>query len=480
MSQRHVVVVGGGITGLTAARALLGAGTAPVRVTLVESSERLGGKIRTEQIASKAVDVGAEALLTKVPGGLELCRELGLQGELISPAEKTTYVWARGRLRELPAGILAGLPDGAMPLLRSGILSPSGVARAALDLVLPAAKAREDRSVGELVRGRLGQQALDRLVDPLLGTIYAADSDSLSVRATAPQIETLARKHRSLILASRGVKPPPYSGPMFVTVAGGLQRIVDRLRDEIAPADVRLQTRATRIERAGDGRYRLELSAGETLSADGIVIAAPASEASSMLSALSPAAADELRGVRYTSTVLLTLRYPSSAARAPLHGAGFLVPQSTGWLLGACTWLSAKWTPLAAGEELWLRCSIARPAIDRASSLDDEQLTRAISDELTQAMGLLGRPLTVMVTRWHHALPVYEPGHLDRMARLEEHVSKLPGLELAGAAYRGIGVPQCIAQGKAAVVRVLSELDRTIEPGRERNLGADGDALTAV
>jgi oxygen-dependent protoporphyrinogen oxidase len=477
MSRPHVVVVGGGIAGLAAARTLLQADGAAPHVTLLEADGRLGGKISTVRIASKSVDVGAEALLARVPAGIELCRELGLEGELTSPLETSTYVWARGRLRELPAGILGGLPDGVGPVLRSGILSPGGLARATLDLALPRSSADGDCSVGELVGARLGKQALDRLVDPLLGTIYGADCHSLSLRATAPQIEKIAREHRSLILGLRAAKPPPRSGPMFLTVAGGLQRIVERLGEELCDVELRLGTPAELLEHAPGGRYRLQLPAGETLLADGVVIAAPADRAARILGYVSPSAATELRSVRYVSTVVVTLRYAGSAAPRPLGGTGFLVPQSERRLLGACTWLSAKWAHLAADGELWLRCSIARSAVSQARELDDEALVRRVAQELREAMGLSGAPLDWLVTRWENALPLYEPGHLDRLARLKEHMVLLGGVALAGSAYGGMGVPQCIMQGQVAARRVLDAIEERFEPARQGELSGEGNAL---
>jgi protoporphyrinogen/coproporphyrinogen III oxidase len=482
-----IAIVGGGIAGLTAAHALLRSDSceharlrssammgsqaarrsqAPSqpRLTLIEADARLGGKLRSEPIAGLAVDVGAESLLARVPAGIGLCHELGLQDELVGPIVTGTGVWARGRLRELPAGLLGGLPQGLGPVLRSGILSPLGVARASLDLLLPAAPANGDRAVGELVGSRLGLQALDRLVDPLLGTIYGAGCETLSLRATAPQLEALSRERRSLILGLRAARPAPASsGPPFVTLPGGLERIVARLREGLAEADVRTGTSARLLSRAPDGGYRLLLSDGEWLMADGVVIATPARDAARLLAGLAPLAASELQRIGYLSTVVVTLRYPCSAKHtAPLH-AGFLVPHGERRLLGACTWLSSKWQHFAASGELWLRCSVARARVDDALRWDDAELVRALSLELRRIVGLSQAPLSAHVTRWEHALPHYRIGHLERVARIERHLQKLPGIALAGAAYRGMGVPQCIAQGRAAAEQVLAAVGSTVQ-----------------
>lgn len=466
--ERHVAVIGGGIAGLAAAHALLQRADPPVRVTLLEATRRLGGKIRTESIASHRIDVGAESLMARVPATIELCRELGLEHELIAARETSSSVWTHGRMRPLPPGILGGLPQGLRPVLGSRILSATGVARAALDLLLPASPMDGDRSVGEIVARRLGGQTLDRLVDPLLGTVYAADCHALSARATAPQIDRIAREHRSLIRGLRAERRPdaaePDPRPLFVTLPGGLQRLVQRLAQELgnagqAKVEERLGVRAGRLERAAGGRYLLGVCDGdEPLLLDGVVIAAPADQAAIVLDAIAPLAATRLRSIRYASTVVVTLRYPGSAASRPLPGAGFLVPQSERRLLGACTSLSAKWPHLAATGDLWLRCSVAHASTAGALAMDDEALLARLAGELREAIGLRGDPIDAHVTRWRRSLPRYDPGHLDRVERIEEQIAQLSGVALAGAAYRGMGVPQCIAQGRAAAERVLGEL----------------------
>lgn len=490
----HVAVIGGGIAGLAAAHALLRreprAGAAPpLKVTLLEASQRIGGKIRSERVGAEAIDVGAESLMARVPAAIDLCRELGLERELVPARETGTSVWSRGRLRPLPPGILGGLPDGVMPVLRSGILSPAGAARAALDLLLPASRWREDEAVGEIVRRRLGRQALERLFDPLLGTIYAADCDALSARATAPQLDRLARERRSLIRGLIAAKPAaPSPGPLFVTLPGGLERIVHRLAESMRAADLqagpirgrsgkidlRLGTRSGPLLRGSDGRYLLDLSDGERLQLDGVVIAVPADQAAIVLGSVAPPAAQELRSIRYASTVLATLGYPRASLRRPLPGAGVLVPRGERRVLGACTSLSAKWPHLDEGGEVWLRCSVARTHTAGALEADDGTLVDRLAGDLRDAIGLHGMPREAHLTRWEQSVPLYAPGHQGRVEGIERQLAQLPGVALAGAAYRGIGVPQCISQGRAAAQRVLQQLQQETpsapEPDPERVL----------
>lgn len=477
-SEPHIVVIGGGITGLVAARSLLrGEGPERPRVTVLEAEKRVGGKIRSVSIAGQTTDVGAEGLLARVPSAVELCRELGLEDELLAPVQTTISVWTRGRLRELPGGILSGLPDGIRPVLRSGILSPAGIARAALDLVLPATPANGDRAVGELVRGRLGHQALERLVDPLLGTIYASDCDHLSMRATAPQLDALAREHRSLIRGLRAARPVTQAGPVFVTLPGGLERIVTRLRDELRDAEIRCGSSVTLVTHAENGRYRVEVPGSEPLLADGVIVAAPAYEASRILRELSPGAASELHGIGYASIGVITLVYPADAAALPLRGSGFLVPQTEGRLLDACTLSSVKWPHFAGTGEVLVRCAVGRTDAASVLALEDHTLVARVAGELREAIGLRGPPIASRVTRWERALPRYEPGHIDRVARIEDELPGLPGVALAGSAYRGIGVPQCITQGKSAAERVLAAIGPPADSRRSLRLSGDVRAL---
>ncbi len=463
MTRRpHVAVIGGGVTGLAAARKLSRAriGGVQPQVTVLERSGRVGGKIRSRSFAGATVDVGPEALFAAAPEAARLCRELGLGDELVPTMRSNTAVWSRGRLREMPAGILGGLPDGIGPVLRSGILSPAGAARAGADLLLPRDGGGQDESVGSLVRRRLGDQALERMIDPLLGGIYGGDPDALSLRATAPRLHALANEHRSLIrgLIAAGRSAPRAQGPMLVTLPGGLQRLVTRLRADLGETEVVEREGVVRIDRLPDGRHLLHTSTGRELVVDATLVAAPADAAAQMLRASVPAAAAELAEISYTSVTVLWLAFPAKAFRQPPDTTGFLVPRGERRMLTACTLASAKWPHLAAhSDRVFLRCSVGRND-PQAATLDDETLVRRVVAELGEAVQAAGEPLEAQVTRWPDAMPQYTVGHLDRIARLDEALTPLPRLKLAGAAYRGVGVPQCIAQGEAAADQIVSAL----------------------
>lgn len=459
--RRHVVVVGGGITGLAAAHALAHA-PRPPRVTLLEADDRLGGKILTTEIAGHPVDAGPDAFLARVPWATDLCRRLGLGDELVSPARGRAFVWSRGRLRPLPEDLVLGVPTALWPLARSGIVPIPGLVRAGLDLVLPADAPGGDEAIGSLVTRRLGRTVSERLVDPLLGGIYAGDADRLSASMAAPQLVAVARRHRSLILglrAHRREHPPDPTQPVFHTLPAGLGRLVDRLAAAVEGVDLRLGTRVEAVASDGPG-CRLTLDGQAPLGADAVVLATPAHVSSRLLAGAAPAAAGGLAGIEHASVVLVTLAIDAGALPGPLDGSGYLVPRGEGLLHTACSWASSKWAHLAEPGRVLLRVSAGRLGDDRPLRLDEDELLDRLLGELRLVMGLSGEPSAVRVNRWVDAFPQYPPGHLDRVAGIEARVREaIPGVELAGAAYRGIGVPACIRQGEEAAARVLARLE---------------------
>lgn len=456
MTATPVTVVGGGITGMAAAWELVNRGAA---VTLVESSSRLGGKIVGEQIGGRWVDLGPDAFLARLPEAVQLCQELGLGSELVGAATDSASLWARGRLRPLPRATVLGVPAG-LPGLRavagSGILSPAGVARAALDLVLPRRDLGEDPSVGDLVTARLGRQVHDRLVDPLVGGIHAGATSRLSALAVAPQLVAAAGGHRSLVLglprrrgpaararsSSTGGRTSPAA--TFVSLLGGLGRLVTRLEEELRAAGVRIEL-DTPID-------PLAVGSGTT------ILTTPAPVTSGLLAGVSPTAATELGQIEHASVVLTVMRYPLSAfpgGTAP-SGSGFLVPRREGLLMTACSIASSKWPHWGAPGEVVLRVSAGRWGDERAMELGDAELVTRLHRELARALGVRGEPLETRVTRWKMAFPQYTPGHLARVERIEAALaSDCPDVLATGAAFRGVGIPACIAQGRAAARRAL-------------------------
>lgn len=458
-SPVHVVVVGGGIAGLSAAYHLvqIGGPRAP-RVTLLEADDRLGGKIRTVALAGRALDVGPEALLTRQPAALTLCRELGLADDLVAPHSGRAFVWL-DELRPLPPRLLAGAPDGAATVIRSGILSPAGLVRAGLDLILPASPLHEDVSIGQLVRSRLGDQVLERLIDPLLGGIHAGRCDELSVRAAAPQLDAALRTRRSLVrglraLASGGTP----SGPPFMTLRGGLGELVEALWARLHAVDVRTSTTVARIERLADGRHRVALADGDAIVADHVVVATPAFAAAKLLDAACPAVAQELRGIDYASVATVALAYAPGTVTLPPGASGLLVPPSQPRTITASTWSSAKWAHLGGGPVL-IKCAVGSAGNRDALDLPDDELLTRVRADLAAAVGVRAEPLETRIVRFPQALPQYRVGHIERVARIDAALAALAGVHLAGAAYRGVGVAACIRDGAAVAERIAVSLD---------------------
>jgi len=443
----RVAVVGGGITGLATAWFLRDTAD----VVLLEAADRLGGKIATSELAGVPVEAGPDTFLARVPEAADLCRAVGLGDDLAAPATGKAFLWSRHRLRPLPDGQVLGVPTRLRPLVRSGVVSPAGTARAALDLVLPRRPRGPDPSVADVVGTRLGREVLDRLVDPLVGGIHAGRSDRLSLAATAPQLAAGAAASRSLVLGLRRQRAgaPSDDRPVFLGVAGGMERLVDRLRGGLGAVEVRTGARVRSIERHREGRgWWL---AGPGVHADAVVVTVPAFAAADLVRAACPAAATALDAIAYASVAVTTLAYRPEAVRRELDGSGFLVPRVEGRLMTACTWSTSKWPGLRRSGLVLLRPSAGRFGDERALALDDGDLVEALHRELAASVGVTEPPVASLVTRWAGAFPQYEPGHTALVGRIEcAMASAMPGVVVAGAAYRGLGIAACVRQAEQA------------------------------
>jgi oxygen-dependent protoporphyrinogen oxidase len=448
-----VAVVGGGITGLAAAY-FLHQRAPELSVTVLESDDRLGGKIRTEEWMGVPVEAGPDTFLARGQEAVDLCRSLDLGDDLVAPATGRAYIWTRGRLRPLPEGHLLGVPGRLWPLARTGLVPPAAVLRAALDLVLPRQRHGPDPSVTEVVGARFGREVAIRVVDPLLGGICAGSTDRLSLAAVARPVADAAARSRSLLLGLRRAQAP--EGPVFHGIRGGLQRLVDRLRQRLDGVDVRLGTAVEALDRdAGHGRWQLRCSTGPPVEASTVILTVPAYAAADIVKPISSGAGEELAGIPYASVVTVTLAYRPDDVIRPLDGSGFLVPAVDGRLLTACTWMTSKWPHLARSGRVLLRVSAGRAGDERAFRLADDELVQRLHAELDEALGLRAGPEGSVVTHWPRSFPQYDVGHAARVAAAEQALEReAPGVILAGAAYRGLGIAACIAQAKAAAARV--------------------------
>lgn len=459
----RVVVVGGGITGLVAARE---AAIAGAEVSLLDPAA-LGGKVRSSGFDGGRLDEAADAFLARAPEGVELCRDLGLEGELVAPAQRRAYVWSRGDLRLLPKGHVLGVPTDLDELAGAAILSPEGMARVRAELTLRWEPAAGDSSIGELMRARLGDEAAERLVDPLVGGINAGDTDRLSLKATVPQLDSIVRAVESSLIeacraqreAATGAATPgvestsnrPLPPPVFLAPRKGMGALVDALVDDVAERGVELLAApATGLQQVGQV-WRVQHAGGSPLAADAVVIATPAPVAATLVEPHAGGAAELLHSIPYASVALISLAVPLQAVDRELDASGFLVPRAERRTVTACSWTSAKWPHLAGDGTVWLRASVGRDGADAALALPDRELVETVLVDLADMMALHGAPTETRVTRWPRSFPQYRPGHLDRVASIESELEKLTApLVVAGAAMRGLGVPACIRQGRAA------------------------------
>ncbi|GGY75590.1 protoporphyrinogen oxidase [Streptomyces omiyaensis] len=470
----HAVVVGGGITGLSAALRLLAAGA---RVTLLEAGGRLGGKLLAGEIAGAPVDLGAESLLARRPEAVALARAVGLGDRLRPPGTTTASVWSRGSLVPMPKGHVMGVPGDAEAV--AGLLSEEALRRIGRDLELPPTELGEDTAIGAYVAERMGREVVDRLVEPLLGGVYAGDAYRISMRAAVPALFEAARRHPTLTAAVRAVQAAGAAvpadaagaatglgGAAFAGLDGGIGTLPGAVADAVRAAGgtILTGTPATALLRDGTG-WRV-VTPERTLDADAVVLAAPAPVAAGLLAGHAPAAAALLDGIAYASMALVTFAF-RRADVPDLPGSGFLVPPVDGHTIKASTFSSRKWRWVgeAAPELFVLRTSVGRHGEETWLHRDDEDLVAASLKDLGAATGLAARPVATTVTRWTGGLPQYPVGHLDRVARARTALAGLPGLRLAGAAYDGVGIPACVASAHRAADAVADEIIATSETG---------------
>ncbi len=503
-----IAIVGAGVAGLAAAWELVVAsdrtGGPPPVVHLLESGDRVGGKLLATSFADRTVDLAADAFLARRPEATTLCDELGLTDQLVPVGASGACIWARGRLRPMPSGLNLGIPTRWWPLFRSGILGPAESLRVAGDLVIPhrgASTVTGDRSVGEIVGERLGRPVVDRLADPLIGGIHAGDVDELSAAATMPVLIAASHQPGSLmhrlgrvrapepVQSSSSPGGPAGASPVFWSLAGGTASLAEELAEALTGRGVSIRTEVRvdaidrrRTKRPGTDRWVLSLhDTGDVagpdggtrsgpLPVDGVVVAVPASEAAVLLAPHAPVAAGILSAIEYASVAVITLSLPRGSIRARRSGTGFLVPRTSTIegrpaLITGCTYLDLKWPHLARpGDEL-VRVSVGRFGDDRHMVLDDDELGASAFGELAHLLDIRGTPLDSAVTRWTRAFPQYRVGHLIRVAKVEEDVAALDGMAVAGAALRGVGIPACIGSGRNAARRVFASL--TGESGTE-------------
>ncbi len=476
-TPRSVVIIGGGISGLSTAVALLeqaAAAEVALSCTILDAAPGWGGKIVTHRVGRLVMEAGPDSFLSQKPWGMELCRRLGIADQLINtnPIEKKASVLRGGRLHELPEGLVTFTSTQLGPFFRSGLLSWLDLARMGCDVLIPPRRSTEDESLAAFFRRRFGRHACERVMEPLMAGIYAGDADQMSLRATFPRFYELEQAHGSVIRgmmaarrarAQKGAdKRPPHT--MFVTLKNGLADLVAGLTARIQQtggvlrAGVQVEALRVRSHQAGRWMYDMICTDGTALSSEALVLATPAYVSAELVRPLSPLAAGLMERIPYASTATISLVYPAEAVGARLQGFGFVVPRIEGRDLIAATWTSNKWPHRAPPEEVSVRCYLGGVGREAVLQRDDEGLVRCVREELASIVGLQATPNYVEVNRWPRAMPQYTIGHLDRLTQLDAALSRFGGLAVTGAGYRGVGLPDCIRDGAETAAQMLRYL----------------------
>lgn len=463
--SRRVVVVGGGIAGLAAAYELsLQTEPRGLEVLLLEAGPRLGGVIRTEREAGYLIEQGPDSFVTLKPWAWHLCRELGLEQELIptGPAPRRAYVRLGRDLLPLPSGLFGLMPGSLPALLATPLLSLRGKARAACEWFIPPRLEGGDESVAGFACRRFGREVYERIVDPLIGGVYAGDGEALSLRAALPSLVRWEQEHGSVLRAAlrqrraagRGEEAPP----LFLTLRDGMERLVHRLHERLRDRlTVVTNCPVVSVARRG-GAYHLLLAQGRWEYADAVILATPASAAARIVEPLDREASALLLGIPYAPALSVYLAVPEADLKRPLDGHGYLVPRSEGSPVLACTWVSSKFPGRAPEGHALLRVFLGRRQGSLLLEREDDALLRLAAEEVERTLALRAGPVWGRVIRLPRGLPQYTLGHLDRVEQLRRRLAAHPGLEVAGAAYDGIGVPDCVRSGRSAARRVLEAL----------------------
>lgn len=468
MKTPRVAVVGGGITGLAAAHGLrLWAQSVGAEVTLFEASHRLGGVIRSLDLGGVRVEGGPDSLITRKPAAIELARSLGLGPQLIglNPAVHGAYIYHRGRLHPIPDGLMAGVPTTVEGLWNSRLLSWKGKLRALGDLVLPSPYAANDMALGRLLRQRMGHQVVDRIAAPILSGIYAGDIDKLSLEATAPHIATLARQNKGLMRAARAARRPAEAPEksLFMTLENGMETLVLALIRSLASVSIRTDCPVRDIAPADHGRYWVNTGETSLELYDAVILATPA-WATAQLLKMSPSLSQQLEKIPYTNLAIVIGVYHPTDISHPMDKTGVLVPVGEDVSMTAATWVRSKWAYRHPLPLVPIRGFYGRAAEPVDLQWSDQKFVAMFRRDLQRTMGLEANPVAYRVMRIPHGMPQYLVGHRSRVRDIYERLKAWPGIYVAGAAYDGVGIPDCIHQGSRAAETLINEWEQNQRP----------------
>ncbi len=480
--MKKVVIIGAGIGGLSTALSLeeeavkKGVG---LEITLLERKERIGGNIRTEKVDGFLIEGGPDCFLSEKPWAMELCKRIGLGDKLLTTNDKfkKTFVLSGGRLHELPEGVILMVPTRVIPFLKSSLISFGGKIRMGLEMFVPRKKTTEDESLGDFVKRRLGREALDKIAQPLVAGIHAGDPDTMSVRATFPKFVQMEQEYGSLIKgmiarmgamrkrAAGGGKDGKTGGvagkpkvSMFMTLSGGLSTLVEAITARLQMTTIKTGVNVVNVVER-EGGYSVEIEGGDKLSADVVIIAAPAYAAANLLATLDKKLSELLTTIPYVSTATVSLGYDIKDIKLPLTGFGFVVPKAEGRRIMASSWVSVKFAGRAPDGSVLIRCFVGGAKNEEAVFFSDEEIKKIVTEELADIMSIEGEPKVTRIFRWHKAMPQYTIGHEERIAVIDECVAARRGLYLGGSAYHGIGISDCIRIGEETAKKVFGYIE---------------------
>ncbi|MGJ7922765.1 protoporphyrinogen oxidase [Neobacillus sp. LXY-4] len=471
MDKKKVIIVGGGITGLSAAYYLQKEAqqkSLPIEIKLIEAANRLGGVIETVKKDGFVIEKGPDSIIARKTAGINLIEELGLKDKVISNIAGKSYILVNGKLHTMPEGSFMGIPTKVTPFAFSGLFSPLGKLRAAADFVLPKGKPQDDQSIGAFFRRRLGNEVVENLIEPLLAGIYAGDIDKLSLMSLFPNFYQIEQEHRSLVFGLKKTmpEPPKPSGAakkqparkgMFISLSTGLEEIVVELEKRLA-GSVLKGTAVNKVTRTENG-YDVTLSNGTVEKADSVIITTDHFHAQQMLSDYS--FMDSFKEMPSTSVANVAMAFPKSAIKQDIDGSGFVVSRNSDFRITACTWTHKKWPGSTPEGMALLRCYVGKPNDQEAVNLSDDEIIKIVLNDLNKTMNITDKPLFHVVTRWKKSMPQYTVGHKERIAQVKAGLSsELPGVYLAGGSFEGLGIPDCISQGIGAMKKVLDFLEK--------------------
>lgn len=496
-NTKKIVILGGGISGLTAAyyvKKIANENKINIDITLIEKENRLGGKLQTVKRDGFTIEKGPDAFLSRKPAILELTKLLGIEDQLVAtnPEAGITRILHKGKLHPMPMGFVLGIPTQITPFIKTGLISPLGKMRALFDLVIPARQNQQDESLGHFIERRLGKEVLEHITEPLLAGIYAGDTRSLSLTATFPQFQQMEQQHGSLIKGMIGGKAKKVAGrtksilkqttavstttftnhktdtkqavaipkSMFLSYKGGLSYLIEQLEKDLESIRFIVGQRVDSLQSI-DKKYNLTLSNGEQIEADQVISTIPAFEAARIFAQVP--AMQHLQHIHYVSVANIALAYPYSVLKKSLRTPGFLVPRKEGKMITACTISSIKWNHTAPNDQVLLRVYIGRAGAEEWVQMTDDQLVDAARKDLKELLGIEAQPQMIEISRCTQSMPQYPLGHREHMASLRTQLARqMPGVWLCGGGYDGVGIPDCIAHAKKTAEQVIQYAQNTL------------------